>query len=162
MKTPMMITGRMVLLGLFTFFGVVFAVNGALVYFAMDSWPGLSTENAYEQGRDYNQTLADEAAQSSLGWTSDITLSKNMDGHVMRVVFTDANGTPLDGLQVRATFSRPVGAENIVNITLPETAIGEYSSPVTLPLAGRWHAFVEAGTGETVRYHMRYEVTVTP
>ena len=47
MPTERRITGRMVLVGLLTFFGVVFAVNGVFVYFALDSWPGLTTEAAY-------------------------------------------------------------------------------------------------------------------
>jgi len=43
MRLSRPITGRMVLFGLVAFFGVVFAVNGTLIYFAIDSWSGLST-----------------------------------------------------------------------------------------------------------------------
>ncbi len=162
MKTPMTITGRMVLLGFLAFFGVVFAANGALVYFALDSWPGLSTESAYEQGRDYNRTLANADVQNALGWTSDAILSADQDRYLFRVHLMDAKGMPVDGMQISATFRRPVGAENIVSITLPEIGNGEYRSPVSLPFGGRWYVYVEAGTGETVRYRMRYEVIANP
>lgn len=163
----MIITGRTVLMGIVAFFGVVFLANGTLVYFALDSWPGLSTESAYEQGRDYNQTLAKADAQRTLGWTSDIKLSEDsedQDSHQLRIRFTDADGVPIDGLQVHVTFRRPVGAENMARVAVPQAAgaVGEYRSAVTLPLAGRWYAYVEAGTDETVRYRMRYEVTVAP
>ncbi len=43
MTAPRPITGRAVLFGLLAFFGVVFAVNGALIFFALDSWSGLTT-----------------------------------------------------------------------------------------------------------------------
>lgn len=162
MKTPVVITGRMVLLCILSFFSVIFVINGALVYFAMDSWPGLTTESAYQQGRDYNQTLASADIQNALGWTSDLTFSKKHDRHVLRAEFTDAGGAPLGGLQVRVTFLRPVGEESVVSAALPEISKGEYSSPVALPFAGRWYADVEAGTDDAVRYRMRYEVTAAP
>ncbi|MBT3306984.1 MAG: nitrogen fixation protein FixH, partial [Alphaproteobacteria bacterium] len=51
------ITGRMVLIWLLAFFGTIFAVNAVLVFFALSSWPGLTTDKAYEEGIAYNRTL---------------------------------------------------------------------------------------------------------
>ena len=70
MPTERRITGRMVLVGLLTLFGVVFAVNGVFVYFALDSWPGLATEAAYEQGLAHDQSLAEAAARPNAAGTA--------------------------------------------------------------------------------------------
>ena len=44
------LTGKTVLIGFLAFFGLIFAVNGAFVYFALDSWPGLRYDSAAEAG----------------------------------------------------------------------------------------------------------------
>lgn len=162
MKPPVVITGRMVLFGILAFFGVIFMVNGAFVYFALDSWPGLTTGKAYEQGRDYNQTLSGAEVQHSLGWSSQIEFTADQERHVFRIIFVDNEGHPLSGLRVHASFQRPVGDENVIDVVLPEIARGEYRSPISLPFAGRWHASIEAGMNDDVRYRMRYVVTVEP
>jgi len=162
MKPPVIITGRMVLFGIFSFFGVIFMVNGAFVYFALSSWPGLTTEKAYEQGRDYNQTLSGVESQKSLGWSSRVEFTADPGRHVFRVIFKDNEGQPLRDLRVRASFQRPVGDEKVIVVVLPEVANGEYESPVLFPLAGKWQANIEAGMNDGVRYHMRYVITVEP
>jgi len=162
MKPPVIITGRKVLFGILAFFGVIFMVNGAFVYFALSSWPGLTTEKAYEQGRDYNQTLSGAEAQESLGWSSHIEFTADLERHVFRIMFKDNEGQPLSGLRVRASFQRPVGDGKVIVVVLPEVANGEYQSPVLFPLAGKWQANIEAGMNDDVRYHMRYTITVEP
>jgi len=89
-----------------------------------------------------------------------VTLVKYQDRHQLRSVFSDATGAPLGGLVVRAVFRRPVGPENELEIALPEITPGEYLSPVLLPLAGRWQVSIEAGSTETVDYHMLYVFAV--
>jgi len=39
------VTGRRVLIWLVAFFGVVIAVNMAFVYFALNTWPGLTIQS---------------------------------------------------------------------------------------------------------------------
>jgi len=155
-----MITGRMVLFWILAFFGVIFMVNGAFVYFALDSWPGLTTDKAYEQGRDYNQTLAGAAVQNALGWSSHVEFTAESDHHVFRVTLKDHEGNLISGLVVHVTFKRPVGDERVILKAIPEVAKGDYETPVTLPLAGRWYALVEAEMDDGVNFHMRHEVTV--
>ena len=44
------------------------AVNGVFTYFALESFGGLETEQAYLKGLDYNRTLEAAAAQRERGW----------------------------------------------------------------------------------------------
>ncbi|MDP6343656.1 MAG: FixH family protein, partial [Alphaproteobacteria bacterium] len=51
------LTGRDVLWLLLGFFALIIVVNGIFVVLALNSFSGVSTENAYRQGLAYNQTL---------------------------------------------------------------------------------------------------------
>ncbi|NQV82776.1 MAG: FixH family protein [Rhodospirillales bacterium] len=156
-------TGRMALIWVLTFFGVVFAANGALVFFALDSWPGLMTETAYEEGVAYNRTLDAQAAQARLGWSSTVAFTASGPAAgVLDLHLTGKDNTPITGVEARAHFRRPVREGFDVTVALFETAPGRYRVPVTVALAGRWYANIEIlRKGETV-YRMRHEVMVTP
>ena len=152
------ITGRTVLFGMVAFFGVVIAVNLAFVYFALDSWPGLGVEKAYEKGLAYNQTLAAADAQARLGWRSEIEVGRES----VTVRMLDAEGAPLAGLGVAIDFQRAVAEGHDVHAALRETAPGTYVADVALPFAGRWNAEVRAtAPGERQpRYRIVHELTV--
>ena len=49
--------GRQVAWMMAAFFGTIFAVNGVLAIYSIDSWPGLETESAYVTGLAYNRRL---------------------------------------------------------------------------------------------------------
>jgi nitrogen fixation protein FixH len=162
------ITGRMVLIWLLAFFGTIFAVNAVLVFFALSSWPGLTTDKAYEEGIAYNRTLDAAAAQARLGWSSAVVFSAtNLAGAKPRtgqflLRLTDINKIPVTGLEARVRFRRPVREGFDVTVALKEIALGQYGAPVELPLAGRWYADIDTRRkGDTV-YRMRHELMVTP
>jgi len=139
------ITGRHVLFGLLGFFGLVFAANGAFVYLALDTFSGLSTENAYQRGLDYNETLRAAEAQRELGWRVTVT-ARALDGGRYRVAadFADRRGEPLDGLAIGGSLRRPTQEGLDREIALERVAPGRYASDVTLPLAGQWDLVLSA------------------
>ncbi|QLH39782.1 MAG: FixH family protein [Defluviicoccus sp.] len=51
---------------------VVVAVNVVLITYAIGTFPGLDTEDAYRKGITYNQTLAAAHEQEARGWQADI------------------------------------------------------------------------------------------
>ncbi len=162
------ITGRMALVGVLVFFGVIFAANGALVFFALDSWPGLTTDNAYEEGLAYNRTLDSAAAQARLGWTSAVVFTpaeKKENGPwtgQLRLRLTGRGDIPVTRLDARARFRRPVKEGFDVTVTLEEVAPGQYAAPVALPLAGRWYADIDVRRSGATVYRMRHKLMVTP
>lgn len=131
--------GRWIPLTFVAFFAVVLIANGALVFFAYRSWTGVETKNAYESGRLYNQTLAEEAAQRELGWqvfatfTSTGPRAGNLD-----LWASDADGAWLAGAVARAAFIRPTHAGNDLELALPQRRPGHYGAKVELPLSGQW------------------------
>ena len=48
--------GVHVLLMVLGFFGVIFAANLVFVFVSLETFSGIETENAYEVGRNYNET----------------------------------------------------------------------------------------------------------
>jgi nitrogen fixation protein FixH len=158
MKGQRVITGPMVLTGVLAFFAVVFAANGALVYFALDSFPGLVAEKPYETGLAYNRVLEAAKSQAKRGWTGELRLDVDQNRVLVRI--TGPGGEPVEGLSARIAFRRPLGEANERRVTLSETAPGVYAAQETLPLAGRWIGTVEAGrTGEAL-FRMENELMV--
>ena len=141
------LTGRKVLLLLFAFFGVIFAVNGAFVFFALHSWPGLTSHHAYEEGVHYNQTLDVAKQQEALGWNTDLA----WDGRNLSVSLTNRAGEPLSGFEVAVKLVRPTSEGHDFTVKLEPREDSSYAAPVTFPLPGLWRAEVFAhdthGTG---------------
>jgi len=158
MNGERMITGRMVLIGVLAFFAVVFAANGALVFFALDSWPGLVAERAYDAGLAYNRVLETARAQRARGWVS--TLAVDDGGQSVVVRIAAPGGTPVEGLATRVTFRRPLGDERARTVALIERAPGTYVAATALPLAGRWYAIVEAARDGQAAFRMDHEIMV--
>ena len=46
-------------------FGVIVIANGTMMFFAFDSWTGLSTDDSYKRGLVYNESLAERDAQAT-------------------------------------------------------------------------------------------------
>ena len=59
----------------FGFFGVVLAVNGVMLTYALGTFNGLSVDGAYDRGLAYNEALAEYQAQRALGWDLDVAFA---------------------------------------------------------------------------------------
>ena len=118
----------------FAFFGVVFAANGVMIWYAVTTFTGLETTSAYEKGLAYNETLDIVRRQERLGWTTKARLDpKNL---VLDVA--DAGGAPLGGAIVTARLVRPADGSLDRTVILTETAPGRYEGPFDLPAKGLW------------------------
>jgi nitrogen fixation protein FixH len=156
---PRPITGKMVLTWLVAFFGVIIAVNLAFVYFALDSWPGLTTQKAYEEGIAYNKTLEGAARQDAMGWRSHVALgSATPKGTRVLTLTMTGPGGPLAGLAAQARLSRPLGEGMTVDTKLAEDRPGLYAALIRLPALGRWQVEVTAQAGDGRAFRMVHEI----
>jgi len=64
-------TGLTVLLALLGFFGVVFAVNGVMIFAALSTLTGVDTASAYQAGRMFEHDVAMAHAQDARHWQVD-------------------------------------------------------------------------------------------
>lgn len=151
------ITGRTVLYGMLAFFGVIIAVNAAFVYFALSTWPGLSTNQAYEDGLAYNKTLADAERQRGLGWRTRLDL--NIDGQ-LSARFFDKSGAMIGGLSPTVRLLRPTHEGEDRDIILKEAVPGVYSAPVIDLAAGRWKAELKVYKDGKILFFIVHELLV--
>jgi nitrogen fixation protein FixH len=143
-------------------FGVVIIANGAMIAVAFDSWTGLETESAYEDGLQYNREIAAAQAQRALGWKVGLAVAEAGGRRLdVTVNLADADGNPFKADELRATFSRPTHEGYDVETWLPHSgAPGEHRAEVELPLAGVWDLTIEARSrGRSYRLDRRVEVS---
>jgi nitrogen fixation protein FixH len=130
--------GRHVLTALLGFFGVMLAVNAALVTYALNTFSGEDVPNPYMQGLAYNQTLSAHSAQAKLGWHSTLTVERDASGALVVIVLRDSEGNPQDKLAVSVILRRPTNAALDRTITLAASGDGSYSARVADLAIGQW------------------------
>jgi len=145
-------------------FGVVFAVNGTMAFFAVDSWTGLETKGHFNEGIGYNTILEQREQQAALGWEADFTyesvpVADDPRAGIFRLHFTDKAGQPVNGLYIDAVAMRPTheGYDQIMIFTF--RGDGTYASTKTLPLPGLWELRYTATRGAEV-YKLRQRIQV--
>ena len=120
-------------------FAVFLIANGTMVFFAARSWTGLETEQAYEKGLAYNDTLAAADAQAALGWQVAVEAGDAAPGEAwVEVSLADRQGHPIVASQVLARLVRPTHVGYDREAALTPVGAGRYRGTVELPLAGQW------------------------
>ena len=93
------ITGKHVLIGMVSAFGVIIGVNLLMAYSAISTFPGLETKNSYVASQNFD---ADRAAQLALGWD----VKAEIDGDEVRLSIRDSDGDPVMVSSLDATLGR--------------------------------------------------------
>ena len=154
-SSPSRLRGAWPLWFLAAFFGVIFFANGVLVYLATTSWSGLSTEDAYEKGRLYNNDIAIAKRQEALGWQAMASVQPSR----IELTLKDKSGQAIKAATVRVTLLRPTREGHDFKLTLREAASGMYFSNVEFPLPGQWDADFRVQKGDdTFRLKQRFTV----
>lgn len=162
-REPRKITGKTVIIGMIAFYGVIITVNSLFVFFALDTWPGLTTEDSYKKGLAYNQTIDAATRQSALGWLSNVSVDAAAGADkVVTIRMTGAGNASISGLVVTAKVERAVGTPATQVITLYETAPGRYSGTFKSPAEGRWIAEINAVGPNDAVYRMKHQVMIEP
>lgn len=144
------------------FMGVVVAVNGVMVYFALSTFTGTTIDRAYERGRLYNQVLAEAERQAALGWRFELRWTPASEPHTGRLVVaaTDRSGAPLEGLAIEGKVLRPLGRPAPIPLALVQSGSGRYVAPVMLDGAGQWEVRLAARRGADGPVEFRERIVV--
>jgi len=146
------LTGKHILVIFLTFFGVIFTVNGIMIFYSQYSWTGLETSDAYRKGLKYNQQLSSSEAQNKRGWHVDVKRNKLTKGGMsFQVNPKDKDGEALTQLNIVIDLVRPTHEGMDQHFRLKETDLGVYDGKTaSLPL-GKWYIFITASRkGETL------------
>jgi nitrogen fixation protein FixH len=129
------IKGRHVLLGLIAFFGVMLLANAIFLYFAVTTYSGGDTSNAYQKGLQYNATLEAAKLQSERGWRTELAYDDEIGRLTLKVL--DQAAAPIAGLHVGAKLGRPTTDREDRRVVLKETFRALYAADLHLA-PGRW------------------------
>lgn len=140
-SNPKAYTGKRILVWFVGFFLVVFTANGIMTYFALKTWTGLTTEDAYVKGLNYNQELNNASAQQQSGWEIDISGKPEFtEGRIEITIIRPEESLPPIG--VTASFVRAVQEGYDQEVSLSHNGNGIYGAPVNLPLSGQWDILI--------------------
>lgn len=138
---PPGLNGRHVVLAMVSFFGIVFAVNGVMMYQAIATNGGLVASEPYRKGLDYNRRIEADERQQHLGWAVDAGMES---AGLVSVTIRDAAGEPLRGLALTGTIGRPAGSQHDVKLTFAEAAPGRYVAQAAGLEPGTWQIAADA------------------
>ena len=142
-QTGFQLTGRMVLLILVAFFGVVIAVNLYMAYEAVNTFSGMQSQRPYETGLDFNRTLKNAHVQQEQHWQVTSHYERLADGHVaLKLSLRDGQGKPVDGTMAKVSLLSPVNALKDAVFDLTPQGTGEFIG-TALAEAGQWDLVIE-------------------
>ena len=129
--------GTWVLLCFVAFFGLVVAVNAVFISTALRTHSGVVTDQPYEKGLAYNETLAQARAQPA------VKHDASWKDGVLSWQLLDETDEPIDA-EVSALLYRSVKDGSDFKVEMKPAGNGLYKARVDLPMKGRWEAQLKA------------------
>jgi nitrogen fixation protein FixH len=133
--------GRHVLAMCVVFFGVVFVVNGYMLFSALSTYTGVVSVEPYRKGLAYNDRIVDDDRQIAVGWRDSVNLDQS---GTVTVRMTTRDGAPLPGLSVSGVLGRPATARGDRGLTFAEVEPGRYRALAGPVDPGTWMITLEA------------------
>ncbi len=142
------------------FFGVIFTMNGIMVYFATTTFNGIAVEDAYEKGLKHNDKLAEtEKKREQHFWLKDNSSydSKSNSYNINVQPYQKANTIEVGSITVEVFRPTREGAD--LNIALNKSA-GGYKESFTPPLPGLWELRYKVTLKDTEQTTFEYRKRV--
>jgi nitrogen fixation protein FixH len=114
--------------------GIVFAVNGYMIYDAYSTFPGVAGRDGFDLSNEYKQVLATAQQQAALGWQIEAGVTGE---HFPWLRLTDRTGEPLTATEINAQAERPVGPANLTALAFRLIGDGQYQADTSL-YSGQW------------------------
>ena len=156
---PRELTGRMVLIWLVGFFGVVAAANAIMAAAAISTLSGLDSDSPYQAGLAFDEEIAAARAQQALHWQVDANVKRDEDKTLVEIAARDADGTPLPRLTATASLLHPADRRLDRDLTMTENAPGHFSG-VTGTAAGQWDLVIELSRDGTRQFKSKNRIVL--
>lgn len=154
------LTGRKVLVLIVLFFGAIFAVNGAMVYFAISTFPGLEVASSYRAGQEYEAEVAAGKAQTDRRWRVGGSVVPEGPGARVAFDFVDSVGAAIEGLTVAVHLVHAVDPTHDHVATLSEVSPGHYQTDLADVPDGHWSLEIEALRGDDRLFKSRNDLLI--
>lgn len=156
------LNGWHVLYGLFAFFGVMIAVNMLFLYFALTTFTGIETDDAYRKGIAYNVRLDEGRKLQQLGWGGKFAFANDR----VEVRITDPAGEPVRGLQLEGRIGRPATDKYDTDLVFTDVGNGLYAANPKSLDSGNWIVTVESRQplqpGGDIRFRLKDRLWISP
>lgn len=131
------------MIGISLFFILVLATFYR-IYIALDTNPGLTTEDPYKKGQQYAKTLAQKQQLQKMGWKLVLNLPKNLKSQVVQKYTAQLlkNNQVLNSDNAILFFYRPSSKKADFQVTMKKQNHLYYAN-VLVPLKGRWNVSVK-------------------
>lgn len=126
------------------FFLVIITVNVVYILIAIKSWRGVSVDNSYQKGIEYNETLKLKEKQKELGWSVEYKYKEiNEEDGIYNAYFVffllDSNKFPINDANFGIQFSRSDKPEyNFFENAVADRNNSRYTLKTSIPLKGKW------------------------
>jgi nitrogen fixation protein FixH len=158
------LSGRRVLAIFLAFFGIIFAVNGVFLYWAVSTYSGVVTAGSYRQGLYYNERIAAADRQELLGWSDELQ-AVPLEGSLM-LKLTDRAGNPVSGLNISGTIGRAATIRYDERLQGVEVVPGTYRIAVGPLDAGSWivdlQAAAQSNKADVAVFRLRRRLWLNP
>lgn len=145
------LTGRKVFFITATAFAVIIGVNLFMAYKAVDTFPGLETDNSYVASQSFE---AERSAQEALLWTVSAEISNGQ----LRMWILDRYGLPVNPPQLSAVLGRATTAEDDSS---PDFIFdGQAHVAIVNPGPGKWTLRVQATAEDGTEFRQRVAIWV--
>jgi nitrogen fixation protein FixH len=155
------LSGRHVLAAMLLFFAAIIAINVAFSIVAVRSFPGEDVKRSYLQGLNYNDRLAERAAQAALAWSASLQIEPRGAGAQLRVQFSDRDGRPVEALTIEGKMRRPATTRDDRVVRFTADGAGMYVADLGPIAPGAW-VFQGAATRGTEHFEFERRMTWTP
>lgn len=134
----------------FIFFAVIFAVDFTYIYIARKTWRGTATQDSYQKGLNYNETLELAKRQKLLGWSTKIRLDQNAKNIAkVELELFDKKMQKIKNAKVIVKITRPVQEGFDFTQDLQFNGVN-YETIISFPLKGQWNFEFIIAKGEDV------------
>jgi nitrogen fixation protein FixH len=114
--------------------GLVFAVNGYMVYDAYHTFPGAAGADGFDLSNAYKRVLATAQQQAALGWQIEAEVTGE---HYPVLRLTERSGAALTGAVIDAQAERPLGSVEATALAFRPIGDGRYQADTSL-FSGQW------------------------
>jgi nitrogen fixation protein FixH len=140
------LTGRMVLICLLAFFGVVSLANAIMIRAAMTTFSGLETASAYQAGQNFESEAKAAHAQQERHWQVRASVRPADGKTLIEIDARDAAGLPLADLEATMQLQHPTDRRADQAVSLSEETSGHFRGTAA-PLAGQWDVLIDLSRG---------------
>ncbi|MEO1136165.1 MAG: FixH family protein [Pseudomonadota bacterium] len=133
------LTGKHVLLMVIAFFGVIIIANFFFISAAVNSFPGVTDDQAYQRGLEYNQQIAAREEQAALGWRAAVNeVTRKGENGIIVMRITNAAGQALSDLSIEGSLERPTNRKGDQPVVFNYAGGGLYKAEIVAFAPGAW------------------------